>query len=247
LGLKARRLQPAADTRVFVEEVLRGLPGIRSRVSRRPDSPEEWRREVSSLGDYKFPGLDEGMRRLIRAGVAELDPELPLGRPFMRGEIKAPRLGEWYDTRAVGGVLNHNSRGHMAADLRRYYYWSAYAGVHHRSPSLSEVPAHLRPNHHNVTGDATNLPFADRFRVQIAGRPSTTITSHIAKDGHYYIHFDPQQCRSLSVREAARLQTFPDTYFFEGPITEQYRQVGNAVPPFLARQIGELVASILHA
>ena len=129
----------------------------------------------------------------------------------------------------------------MREDLQRYFFAASYAKFNKRSPKLRDFPASLWPAHENAKDKEDDIPFEDRFRVQIADRPSTTVVSHISKDGHYFIHPDPAQCRSLTVREAARLQTFPDNYHFEGNRTQQFAQVGNAVPPYLAAQIASSI------
>jgi DNA (cytosine-5)-methyltransferase 1 len=151
---------------------------------------------------------------------------------------------DWYVDAKLKGVCNHETRGHIRADLHRYFFAAVFAKKNGRSPLLEDFPKSLLPKHKNAIAALKETKFNDRFRVQIAGRPSTTVVSHISKDGHYYIHYDSSQCRSLTVREAARLQTFPDNYFFEGERTEQYKQVGNAVPPLLAKQIAEIVADL---
>jgi DNA (cytosine-5)-methyltransferase 1 len=151
-------------------------------------------------------------------------------------------LDTWLLDKKLDGILNHEVRDHMSDDLVRYAYASAFAEINTYSPrGAKEFPSALHPAHKNWESGK----FVDRFKVQLSQQPSSTVTSHLSKDGHYFIHPDPSQFRSLSVREAARLQTFPENYFFEGSRGAQYKQVGNAVPPWLAQQIAATVYSVI--
>jgi DNA (cytosine-5)-methyltransferase 1 len=151
----------------------------------------------------------------------------------------------WYHDNRLDGVVHHVSRGHLTQDLKRYLFASLYTRIFHKFPRMADYRKFgedLLPDHEN----AESGKFNDRFRVQVPDEPATTVTSHISKDGHYFIHYDPGQCRSLTVREAARIQTFPDNYFFCGSRTQQFHQVGNAVPPMLAGQISVIVSDLLN-
>lgn len=236
---------------VSVSQALEGLPSIRSRLSKEPDSFEKWLGALGEtrnlLRDWDAPYRTQIEERIDQAVTRARHNSWTGSRytrvkPGMDSEV--PReLARWLQGAASGEVYQHEARSHMRSDLQRYLFAACFAEECGASPKLGMFPKELLPNHRNAANDS--VPFEDRFRVQMSSWASTTIVSHIAKDGHYYIHFDPAQCRSLTVREAARLQTFPDDYFFEGNRTQQYHQVGNAVPPFLAKQLGEVVARFL--
>jgi DNA (cytosine-5)-methyltransferase 1 len=232
-----------------VEQIIDELPKLRSGLSKEEDSHECWMDAIRSLGDQTWLGrasFDEPMREALFVTLSRIGKKMGRGSKFTSHSAQPSRLAEWFHDRQLGGVCNHETRSHIRADLHRYLFASVFARKYARSPLLEDLPKALLPKHENVQEALRKTKFNDRFRVQLGGRPSTTVTSHIAKDGHYFIHYDPVQCRSLTVREAARLQTFPDNYFFEGPRTEQYKQVGNAVPPLLANKIARVVAKFLN-
>jgi DNA (cytosine-5)-methyltransferase 1 len=237
-----------------VQATIGSLPSIRSGLSKAKDSPAAWLSELRAISSMN---VHRQLNGAVYAGdIANaldfrnlIEVSSPRAISSSQYSMRKPAhdvLRSLYDGR-LSVLTAHEARSHMASDLRRYLYAATFAEKTGRSPKLADFPTSLLPDHKNVEEGRTGKMFSDRFRVQLAGHVSTTITSHISKDGHYFIHYDPAQCRSLTVREAARLQTFPDNYFFAGPRTEQYHQVGNAVPPQLARQIADIVAEVLHA
>lgn len=244
-------LEPA--DKVSVGEVIGSLPKLRSRLTTKQDEDEAWYREVadqletlkSEAQERKDPSLSSELgivrNRLYSATLAVGSIRVP--RKGVDGQTGLPFLDKWYRDDKLNVWLNHDARGHMPSDLGRYIFASIFAQRNDRSPKGHEefdLPS-LAPAHKNWESGK----FSDRFRVQLKNAPATTITSHISKDGHYFIHYDPLQCRSLTVREAARIQTFPDNYFFQGNRTQQYHQVGNAVPPLLASKIASIVCEVV--
>ncbi|WP_392566811.1 DNA cytosine methyltransferase [Utexia brackfieldae] len=232
---------------VTVKSIINDLPVLRSGLSKQKDTEELWAKTISLHITRLKKLLEKQYDQDVLASL-KLEPRRELPRESSQYDdkkitsIEEP-LKSWLLDNKLQCVLNHETRGHIESDLLRYSFCAIYALLNNgTSPKSRDFPAELAPMHANwQTGS-----HADRFRVQSAENFATTITSHISKDGHYFIHYDPTQCRSLTVREAARLQTFPDNYYFEGNRTQQYVQVGNAVPPFLAKQIGEIVMKLLY-
>jgi DNA (cytosine-5)-methyltransferase 1 len=254
-SLKDIPLLTEAATRATVEQVISDLPALRSKLSKSEDSTEAWREVIKSIDRKTLKTIDSDsnvpnyIKDVYYQNIKNIE-----NSPNKTGSDKGQKrkvfnknlplsLKEWYeDSRLNKNIINHESRGHISGDLHRYLYYSTFASILKKSPKSNNLPEVLWPDHKNFSSGK----FSDRFRVQLAGFPGTTVTSHISKDGHYFIHYDPRQCRSLTVREAARIQTFPDNYYFVGNRTEQYVQVGNAVPPYLACQLASVVYNIIN-
>ena len=133
-------------------------------------------------------------------------------------------------------IYNHKARFHNEQDRERYRILSE-----HKNWQLRDLQ-NVRPDlvHHDPKH------FGNRYTVQEWDKPAKTICAHLYKDGNLFIHPDPMQARTFTVREAARVQSFPDDFYFEGSQTEQFKQVGNAVPPLMAQALAKALKQTLE-
>lgn len=187
---------------VPVSSVLAGLPVLRSTLSRTSDCGNDWEAAIKKIQRKEILNHTDAD---VRQEIAHQLNSIPQINKDAGGEYMPYRQygisyrPDWFLDKKIGGVCNHAARGHMESDLLRYFFVSCFAAVKKRSPRLADFPAALLPAHKNVKAGIEEKKFADRFTVQLRDSPCKTITSHISKDGHYYIHPDPAQCRSFTV------------------------------------------------
>lgn len=181
----------------------------------------------SVLNDLPIIGAGQGVDKFVKYG-SESNKYL---------EQKSIRNG-------IDILTQHIARPHSEQDKSIYRIAVNKWNIRQQRLDYNDLPDNLK-THNNRDS------FIDRFKVVAKDlHYSHTVVAHIAKDGHYYIHPDIEQNRSISVREAARLQSFPDNYYFEGVKegqnrTAAFKQIGNAVPPLMAHEIALKIKEML--
>ena len=215
-----------------------GVPQIRrraifigNRLGRKNHFPKEaFVSKPDTLQTDLSPSLHGQWYRTVRDAISDL-PSLHAGEGQDEMAYGACALTEYQKWARLGSdrVYNHVARNHSDRDIRLFEALSP-------GQKMTDLPKELIkliPYPQTI--------FKDKIKKQLWDKPSYAIVAHMQKDGLMYIHPDPDQPRSFTPREAARIQSFRDTFRFMGPMTEQFRQIGNAVPPLLAQSIAEAI------
>lgn len=191
---------------------------------------------TKATGDFKWPE-PTGQFTSLRCAIGDL--------PVVPGGQRAEELR--YKPRKVLSDFQKRMRARMAADQAAVVYDHITRAVRDddleaydmlgEGQTYADLPERLQRYRSDI--------FTDKYKRLSWKELSRTITAHLAKDGYWYIH--PEQHRTLSVREAARIQTFPDHFRFAGQPSHRYRQIGNAVPPMVGEALGNAIKATLDA
>lgn len=204
------------------------------------------RRRIIIVGWLKDSGLSypEFEKKPASAKVNDILSDLPALHPGEgANEYGSGAVSEYLRSTGIrkeSDVLTHHcARPNKQRDIAIYKRTIALWNDGHKRLNYNDLPDELK-THKNRSS------FLDRFKVVEGDLECChTMLAHISKDGHYFIHPDIEQHRSITVREAARIQSFPDDYYFEGPRTAQFVQIGNAVPVLMAKEIAAGIATEL--
>jgi DNA (cytosine-5-)-methyltransferase len=199
-----------------------------------------WRKELAlSYPDFE---ITEPKFKILKDLFADL-PELKNGEGTMNAVKYKKPTTEYLKQSKIRGeidfVTQHIARPNNENDLE-IYRMAVEEMNQGKRLNYAKLPERLI-RHKNTSS------FTNRFQVVNGDGISHTVVAHIAMDGHYYIHPDIKQNRSITIREAARIQSFPDDYFFEGSRTAVFKQIGNAVPPLMAEKIARKIKEILKS
>jgi len=189
-----------------------------------------WQKKIG----FGFPDIKKISNTWTTASIFSDLPKLKAGEGNMVAIYAGPSNDylDYHEIRnGVNIITHHITRPHNLNDLSIYRI-AIKTFQRGKRIKYNTLPVRLITRK-NLTS------FLDRYKVVNDKGLSHTVIAHIAKDGHYYIHPDIEQCRSVSVREAARIQSFPDDYYFEGSRSSIFRQIGNAVPPLLSYAIAK--------
>jgi DNA (cytosine-5)-methyltransferase 1 len=244
-----QKLYNVCDNRdtILLNSVHYGVPQIRKRViliGVRKDlefTPEEIYKSIEKTHycpDMENKGVLNGLKkyRTVADAINDLPKLLP-GEGKDEIDFKRTNSNEYLKEisfKPSKKILNHVARNHNILDQERYEILSKndwqLKDLQKTRPDL----IHHDPKH-----------FGNRYTVQSSHKPGKTVVAHLYKDGNLFIHPDFKQKRTFTVREAARVQSFPDDFKFVGSRTNQYKQVGNAVPPLMARQIAKAIKKFI--
>lgn len=206
--------------------------GVRRDIDMTPDEVYSMIDKTHYSPEDEAEGNTNGLKRFVTVheAIADLPPLLPgAGEKSVSHEFPEDEMSTYAKsmrTEKELSIMDHVARRHNDLDQERYYEMAknnwTFREMLEKRPHLQHDPPRV---------------FGNSYVVQRWNRPAKTIIAHLYKDGNQFIHPDSSQRRTLTAREAARLQSFPDNFEFPVSRTQQYKQIGNAVPPLLAERI----------